>query len=795
MNQSSVLGTGGKAQKGWLSRWTRKQWSRHWFVLKNGSLTYYRGPAAELCSFLDGVLDLSLIKHIEVHRQDAERNHSGTNTSAVQQDAMHHHHPIQHYHYLSHLNSQQHLFGAMAAGGAGQAPMSSPGQQQQQQGQFTFSLKMWNGECHLLAASSAAERDLWLESINACANGDSLNEDATSTDSSSSSDSSPTSNLSAKSLDIGQSSPLSPRRNYESSLMAALRRREAEQDAPMLDLVPARAKAEKALQTEVAANEQRSKFSQQIAHVDYKQMRLSSQQQVNPSNKHHQQEPIRVDKSQMVEQDKQVYKRRLMSVQMSDQSSVSDPKLITCTAFAIRPCLDSAGCRLSEVAAKAQLEVAGKSGQPVGADQAGSDEERVEGEKQEQDDDSERQRNQDDHAEQEDNEELDEPDGEDGELESALARLGRQGTPASGQQMIVKQKKRVTFDLSSLASECCYARSQASSSESTSLSDSSEEELDSCSPCSSDDDDDEGPAQDGEEELQQDEHEEHEPHDENTRDEDDCESLSEQAQLEAAQLAQETRSLGDDESSSGESMSRPEVGSTSGRPDKQQCCAFNHLSDAEKPLVRLHASEQQQLLLAARLDEAQTSIGQLERRLNSSYASYSQLEISYKRLQVDLAASREQHKLELAQVQARVDELTRELAASERRLAEMRDKLFTYELGGGPEVLAHRKPERPKQHGGAASSPGQKALLNSWLRANTGQTHHHQPLMLIQHVKQHSINQQTLSMKLLNQSKQIQRKLNELELKVDQIQSCTGGVAMLSSRCHELGRENSPPAS
>lgn len=73
---------GNLVKKGWLLRLTRKQWSQHWFVLKNGSLTYYRGPAAELCSFLDGVLDLSLIKHIQQEEEGNKNNNYDQNIYA-----------------------------------------------------------------------------------------------------------------------------------------------------------------------------------------------------------------------------------------------------------------------------------------------------------------------------------------------------------------------------------------------------------------------------------------------------------------------------------------------------------------------------------------------------------------------------------------------------------------------------------------------------------------------------------------------------------------------------------------
>lgn len=52
---------------GWLMRkgQNSREWFRHWFVLKDTLLTYYRDqPAAESNSLLDGVFDLSLVKRV-----------------------------------------------------------------------------------------------------------------------------------------------------------------------------------------------------------------------------------------------------------------------------------------------------------------------------------------------------------------------------------------------------------------------------------------------------------------------------------------------------------------------------------------------------------------------------------------------------------------------------------------------------------------------------------------------------------------------------------------------------------
>lgn len=63
-------------KKGWLMRQGSaggKEWFKHWFVLRNNSLTYYRDPSGEDSGILHGVLDLSLIKTID--EVDAERNY------------------------------------------------------------------------------------------------------------------------------------------------------------------------------------------------------------------------------------------------------------------------------------------------------------------------------------------------------------------------------------------------------------------------------------------------------------------------------------------------------------------------------------------------------------------------------------------------------------------------------------------------------------------------------------------------------------------------------------------------
>ncbi|GFV46091.1 protein outspread [Trichonephila clavipes] len=60
---------------GWLMRQTfNKDWSRHWFVLRDSSLTYYRDPSAEHCGIMDGILDLNQVSSIR--ETDSDRYYS-----------------------------------------------------------------------------------------------------------------------------------------------------------------------------------------------------------------------------------------------------------------------------------------------------------------------------------------------------------------------------------------------------------------------------------------------------------------------------------------------------------------------------------------------------------------------------------------------------------------------------------------------------------------------------------------------------------------------------------------------
>lgn len=219
-----------KPKKGWLYRHTRNQWTPHWFVLNSGSLTYFRGPSAEITNFLDGVLDLSLIKEVDPVGPPPKTTHQRTCNSAslasyCQQQqqqsqqqphsqpqppsqlqahlspfsqpaqANHHHNNHHHYHYnasppAAHAQQEnqspintaapQNHWHWQQANNCPQATQATAANQCNTNGNsnnfannhnhnpgrmFTFSLKMWNGDCNLLAAESHQERQSWLSEI------------------------------------------------------------------------------------------------------------------------------------------------------------------------------------------------------------------------------------------------------------------------------------------------------------------------------------------------------------------------------------------------------------------------------------------------------------------------------------------------------------------------------------------------------------------------------------------------------------------------------------------------------
>ncbi|KFM61748.1 Protein outspread, partial [Stegodyphus mimosarum] len=93
---------------GWLFRQTfTKDWSRHWFVLKDSSLTYYRDATAEHSGIMDGIFDLNQVSSIREY--DSDRY-------------------------------------------------------------FAFSLLMWDGKKHVLAAETEELRREWIQAIHYASN-------------------------------------------------------------------------------------------------------------------------------------------------------------------------------------------------------------------------------------------------------------------------------------------------------------------------------------------------------------------------------------------------------------------------------------------------------------------------------------------------------------------------------------------------------------------------------------------------------------------------------------------------
>ncbi|XP_022250347.1 protein outspread-like isoform X2 [Limulus polyphemus] len=59
-------------KKGWLLRQGHNEWYKHWFVLRNSSLTFYLNPSAEESKNMDGILDLQLVKGVEEMETDKD---------------------------------------------------------------------------------------------------------------------------------------------------------------------------------------------------------------------------------------------------------------------------------------------------------------------------------------------------------------------------------------------------------------------------------------------------------------------------------------------------------------------------------------------------------------------------------------------------------------------------------------------------------------------------------------------------------------------------------------------------
>ena len=859
-------------QKGWLARWTRKQWSRHWFVLKSGSLTYYRGPAAELCSFLDGVLDLSLIKHIEVGCELAE---AGQPPSAS--PGPHHNHHRLHQHQQQGLASHHYLSKGSSAGAASQPP------------RFRFTLKMWNGECHMLAASSQAERQLWLQAINSCSS-----DDEAATDSASSADSSsPASKPSAKSNQgaVGQQLQLQLQSQQQQQLEAelslerlaarlksAVRRRQDQQQQQVV--VERTGPAATTNQRQVAGSEQpnaparlhlncssQQRLQQAEArpkrHTTSQQVSPSSARQVGPSAAEEEEEEEEEEEGEEVEgpaeggpadsdveedeegeeeegeeegdvdeedvdeaeegeeeegeraaegadlgegrTDGQAVKRRLLSssnglpaprAQGSDAEELllaSEPKLIR------RQDTQPETCRARDLfavggrAADHETDMSGASSSRSSSSLLDCS-------------DSEH-----------DPEELTtlakstatglgQRDAAAAELSSGSDVLMEE--PTSGQhEHQQRQKKRVTFDLS-------RSQHHQLTSASSSSSDSSDSELSSSSSSSSGQPDEargkskslgqlinrqidacRTSLRDGPRDASEPEATKHCPQNLNQLADERRQEL--RRQLSAATTGNRCASMGRlaDEPSDEEgdestcelvrrmiarrklrSLQRCDSSSTTtaAATCRQEASPAEAMAVDSLEVSKENSDPQQRQELEARLREAQLSIRSLEERLSDSLANYNQLESSYKRLQGELAKCDELHRSDLNRWQLKVEELSRSLAQNELKLREAREKLLKYE-----EQLARQVAQRDQ-------SQSQGRALSWLVKSNVtlppeGQpvghqhnnlSHHQPPLLLMHHVKHTlAVSQKTLGAKLLTHSKQIQRKLNELELKVDRIQS------------------------
>lgn len=332
--------------------------------------------------------------------------------------------------------------------------------------------------------------------------------------------------------------------------------------------------------------------------------------------------------------------------------------------------------------------------------------------------------------------------GEPLESQAQVAPPGEHQATGSSQSAIIRQKKRVTFDLS-LSSQLSASDSSSASDSDSSLSSSSLSALSSSAPVS--------------------------------EDEADVEHMAPEVSANPKKVGLgetlESDKADDDDEDDGHrystNMSTPEhqpmeVSSQMGEQDDQS------LVERSSEAAEVGASE---------LKEARAKIDHLELKLSASFANYNQLELNYKQLQSELLKCDELHKNELNRLQAKVDELNRELLKSELSLVEAREKLQEQQENS----------YNNSNHSTSQTNNKSKALTN-WLKATSQMNQNSQlgggqsqvlaskPLLLSMHHVKHTIamNQQTLSLKLLNHSKQIQRKLNELESKVDKIQ-CTNG--------------------
>lgn len=737
-------------KKGWLSRWTRKQWSRHWFVLKNGSLTYYRGQAAEMCSFLDGVLDLSLIKHIEVQQDEPK---------VVTTTVSHQH---SYHNYLNYHGSNQHAVG-------------------QQQHHFTFTLKMWNGECHVLGAPTAAERSMWLDAINLCTGYG--QDEETATDSASSSDSSPTSNLSARSTDVGSgiypnfshasfgllrssnlTKPQCGKINAQQHEVAKVRSNSSKDDSAITKTL--KQTPTETLQYDTGDLRDNNLNKHLSSHEDGSISSSSNKKLVSSQASS---EANTVASKQQHSSENQVLKRRLISVlgqsyqERQPLGDLSRVQQATCDDARTASRCDEEPLKLvarhqlqSRADMYARTDLADSACQ---LQQAPRDEELAMSVVT---DSSEDEKDEGEHNGKINEAQVDKVGMsrtlEDGEHQSrfCLESSAQTTCPTTnsdynratkGQQVRppYAPKKRVTFDLSFSSLHQLTSSSSDSGSANTSSggSDSSGSPL-SISPSASSDEEDE---------------------DEHRR------ASNSEASQPALIREQEGTKCGEAGTCSSKLMMFDKDELPTDHSFRPADGAAHSVGDSTYRL-RLDAEKRRGDELEAKLEEAQANISLLETKLKGSYTNCGQLELTCQRLRDELEKCQEAHKSDMGRMKVRSDALSRELLVKEAKLVELRDKMAKYE-----ELLLRQQQQQHLHYHSAQTRSASKAL-NCWLKqvgqqsAINGSSFHQPALLPMSHIKQtlHSVaNQQHVSLKLLNHSKQIQRKLNELELKVDKI--------------------------
>lgn len=723
-----------KVRKGWLSRWTRKQWIRHWFVLKNGSLTYYRGPAAELCNFLDGVLDLSLIKDIEIVHA------TGSNATKLN------HHSASTVKGLS-----------FTSGIYQQSGQTSPNGGMQQQNTFTFSLKMWNGESHLLAAASSDERQSWLDAIRTDRTGGAGSGDDESgtisgesneclatgedEDSSCSSSSSSRSNLSSRSDLDRLFSNATFRRNQPNggSLNAKLIR---------ADLL--------------RSSQQLERSQTNLFHPTLHKSSCTNKFETN-----------------------QVIDKTL------DGSSINESQDQNSALPKHENLIDDKSDRRDE------LEKRPPSKRRLLYHSVSSGDE------------------DDGNGEQEDQEEeqarpIDVSTNSIGDIQITHSHL-QTALLTNCNPLGRMQKKRVTFDLSlqqidsSSTEESCSSTGEDEEEDEERRNGDEEEQED------EDEEEDEGEQDDEEQNSESEEDADSDlsilssgSSDLSDRMETNCPEISDSSEAKC-KIASDTQRMDDQDENADLTCElvrrlieeRKLRLKARGAPNRESCDTSDHPSDIrpqtetsivvqangmdpsstskllEKPMETNDGTSQGHEKLISELrreaELAKSSVGSLERKLLESESSRRELEISCQRWHAETLRLGERHQSELARLEGQVFELRGELEASQVKLAETEEKLFQYECKLDEKHMENS--ERDEAASSRSSNQRSRGLTN-WLISR--QKHYESPIVFVSNSKQMALrfaatHQQQLESKLLSQGKQIQRKLNELELKVDSI--------------------------